>query len=195
MAKTVDDFILEFFMKHPGEEFEPSDVVDWVTPRYEKERGKTPRDVPRAIRRLAQKGRLTKVRYGIYKYDRTHDHEVELQDFSEADKQAIFERDNYRCVVCGLSEEDGVKIAADHKIPIDRGGTNDIENGQTLCYQHNSIKKNYSQTEAGKRYFIKIYETAVKNEDEKMIAFCESVFDAYDKHNMNGHIPRPDTED
>lgn len=194
MAKTIDEFVMEFFTNHPGEEFGPSPAVDWVTPRYEKEHGKTPRDIPRAIRKLAQRGRLIKVCYGIYKYNPAYNHEVELQDFSETDKQVIFKRDNYRCVVCGLGEEDGVKIAADHKIPIDSGGANDIENGQTLCYQHNSIKKNYSQTEAGKRYFTKIYETAVKNKDEKMIAFCESVFDAYDKHNINGHIPRPNTE-
>ena len=54
------------------------------------------------------------------------------------------------------------------------------------------MKKNYSQTEAGKRFFIKIYESALKNDDTEMIAFCKSVFNAYDKHNVDGHIIRPD---
>jgi hypothetical protein len=195
MAKTVDDLILEFFTERPSEEFGPSAVVDWVTPRYQNEHGEPPRDVPRAIRRLAQKGRLNKVRYGIYKYDPDDEHEIELQDFSEADRQAIFKRDNYRCVACGLGEKEGVKINADHINPQDRRGTNDIENGQTLCTTCNNLKKNYSRTEAGKRYFTKIYETAVKIQDKKMIAFCQSVFDAYDKHDMNGHIERPDQND
>jgi hypothetical protein len=52
-------------------------------------------------------------------------------------------------------------------------------------------KKNYSQTEMGKRYFIKIYEKALHDNDEKMINFCKSVFDIYDKFQVNGHIKRP----
>lgn len=53
------------------------------------------------------------------------------------------------------------------------------------------MKKNYSQTEAGKRYFIKIYEQAVRKNDEKMIQFSRCVFDCYDIHGVNHHISRP----
>ncbi|MBN2014392.1 MAG: hypothetical protein JW778_04365 [Candidatus Altiarchaeota archaeon] len=56
---------------------------------------------------------------------------------------------------------------------------------------YDAIKKNYSQSEAGKRYFIKMYETAVANNDRKMINFCKSVFDAYNHFGINGHILRP----
>ena len=129
---------------------------------------------------------------GVFKYDPDHDHETELPEFPEKIKQTIFKRDNYRCVVCNKGREDGVRIAADHKKPKSKGGTNTLKNGQTLCYKHNSMKKDYSQTEAGKRYFIEIYETAVEKQDQEMIAFCEAVFDAYDEHDMNGHIERPD---
>ena len=69
MAKTVEGLVLEFFMNRPGEEFGPSDAVDWVTPRYEEEHGEPPRDVPRAVRKLAQGGRLSRVGYGVYKYN------------------------------------------------------------------------------------------------------------------------------
>ena len=194
MAKTVDDLILDFFKNRPDEEFRPGSVVDWVTPRYSEEHSEPPRDVPRSIRRLAQKRKLIRVRYGIYKYNPDQGKEIELQDFPPDIKQAIHERDNYRCVVCGLGEKDNVDIAADHIIPLDDNGTNDIGNGQTLCTQHNNMKKNYSRTEAGKRYFIKIYEIAVRDNDEKMIAFCQAVFDTYEDHDMNGHIERPDTK-
>lgn len=193
MAKTINELILDFFTDRPGEEFGPSDVVDWVTPRYSEEHGEPPRDVPRSVRKLAQKRKLIRVRYGVYKYNSNQATEIELQDFPPAVKKAIHEKDNYQCVVCGLGERDNVDIAADHIIPLDNNGTNDIENGQTLCTQHNNMKKNYSRTEAGKKYFIKIYEIAVNGNDERMIAFCESVFDAYDEHGVNGHIERPDT--
>ena len=53
------------------------------------------------------------------------------------------------------------------------------------------MKKNYSQTEAGKRYFIKMYRQAAANGDEKIVKFCKDVFDVYDKHGINGHINRP----
>ena len=112
--------------------------------------------------------------------------------FQQQLSRLFFKRDNFRCVVCGQGKEDNVEIAADHKKPRKKGGTNDIENGQTLCTRHNNLKKTYSQTEAGKRFFIELYNTAVANDDQPMIAFCETVFDAYDEHYVNGHIKRPD---
>jgi hypothetical protein len=120
-----------------------------------------------------------------------HIKEVELFDFPSEIKDEIFERDNYKCVVCGHGTKDGVEICADHIKPKDKGGDNSVDNGQTLCMEHNLIKKNYSQTEAGKRYFIKIYKQAITNGDDKMVKFCKDVFYIYDKHKINGHIKRP----
>ncbi len=193
MAKTIEELILNFFMNHPKIEFRHAPVDEWVTAQYimENEGKSPPQDVRRAVRRLAEIGKLIKVRRGIFKYDPDYDHEADLQEFPPSVKQAIFQRDNYRCVVCNLGQEDGVEIAADHKIPKSRGGTNTLENGETLCITHNNMKKNYTQTEAGKRFFIHIYESALQNRDEKMIAFCRAVFDAYDEHDVNGHIARP----
>jgi len=194
MAKTIRELVLEYFKNHPNQELPHGPVVDWVTKQYEKEHGNPPRDPWRSIRQLHQDGKLIKVKMGVYKYDPSFVHEVTLFEFSQRDRDAIFERDDYRCVVCGRGINDGVELAADHIKPKDKGGTNTIENGQTLCYEHNLRKSNYSQTEAGKRYFIRMYQNALKNKDEKMIAFCQSVFDVYDAHDVNGHIDRPDTE-
>ena len=105
--------------------------------------------------------------------------------------KTILERDGFRCVVCGRGKKDGVELVVDHIKPRDKGGTNDIENGQTLCMEHNLIKKNYSQTEAGKRYFIKMFERAVANNDKRMIKFCKNIFDVYNEFKVNGHIKRP----
>lgn len=194
MGKTVSDLVMEYFQAHPKQDMTHGPVVDWVEEQYLKLHGKKPRDTWRAIRRLYQEGRLIKVKKGVYRFDPDYVRDISLLDFPPDVKEKIFQRDNYRCVVCGLGRKEGVEICADHMVPLDKGGTNTIENGQTLCTQHNLIKKNYSQTEAGKRYFIKMYEEAVKKRDGKMIKFCKAVFDAYNKHEINTHIPRPNAE-
>ncbi len=192
--KTIRELVIEYFKDHPKVDIEHDPVVDWVTEQRVKMGYNPPRDVWRMVRQLHADGLLVNPSRGVYKYDPDYEHETELQDFPPAVKREIFKRDNHKCVVCGLGREDGVRIAADHKKPKSKDGTNTLENGQTLCYKHNSMKKDYSQTEAGKRFFIHTYEMALENQDQQMIAFCESVFDAYDEHGMNGHIERPDAK-
>jgi len=172
---------MEYFENHPNEDLSHGPVVDWVMEQWLKDHEKQPRDPWRAIRKLYQEGKLIKVKKGVYRYDPDYVHNVELWDFSPEVKKAILERDGYKCVVCGRGAKDGIELVVDHIKPKDKGGTNDINNGQTLCSEHNIMKKNYSQTEAGKRYFIKTYEKAVANKDKKMIQFCKKVFDAYDE--------------
>ena len=100
----------------------------------------------------------------------------------------IFKRDGYRCVVCGRGKKDGVEIHADHIKPKDFGGTATIENGQTLCAQHNFQKKNYKQTETGKKMFIRLYELARKIKDKRLKDFCASILAVFEEHDINGHI-------
>lgn len=191
MPKTLKELIMTYFKKHPKKKLKHGPVVDWVTKQWLKEHKKPPRDPWRQIRALHQQGILIKVEKGVYMYDPDYVLEVELWEFSEETKKAILERDNYHCVACGRGIEDGVELVVDHRIPKDKGGTNDIDNGETLCMQCNLMKKNYSQTEFGKKYFIKIYEKALAAKDERMIKFCKCVFDCYDEHKVNGHIARP----
>ncbi|MCM8765808.1 MAG: HNH endonuclease [Candidatus Omnitrophica bacterium] len=194
MKKTIRDLIMEYFKKHPHKDLPHGSVVDWVEKRYIRLYKRKPRDIWRQIRRSHQEGRLIKVKKGVYKYDPSLIKEVELFDFTPEVKEEIFKRDNYRCVVCGRGKEDGVEICVDHKLPKDKGGTNTVNNGQTLCMEHNLMKKNYSQTEAGKRFVIKIYEQAVENNDKKIVEFCKQIFDVYNKFHINSHIKRPDKE-
>lgn len=192
MKKSISELVMEYFKNHPDMEINHGPVVDWVEEQYLKENNKKPRDTWRAIRKLYQEGKLIKVKKGIYKYDSSLvKNNEELYDFTDEIKKEIFERDGYKCVICGRGVKDGIEITADHIKPKDKGGLNNLENGQTLCTEHNLMKKNYSQTEAGKKYFIKMYEKAISENDEKMINFCKSVFDIYDKFQINGHIKRP----
>lgn len=190
-STSIGDLILDYFKKHPNQDLEHGPVVDWVEKQYLKLYGKKPRDPWRQIRKFHQEGILIKVKKGVYRYDPDAVKEVELWDFTREQKEEIFKRDKYQCVFCGRGPRDGVEICADHKKSKDKCGTNTIDNGQTLCMEHNLMKKNYSQTEAGKKYFTKIYEQAVRNNDEKMIQFCRCVFECYDIHGINHHIPRP----
>ncbi len=180
---------MDFFKKHLNTEIHTSEVSEGVKESFE-DHGHKQQDISTDVNQLHHEGKLIKVKHkqGFYKYDPDFDQEGEFHDFSEADKAAIFHKDGYKCVICGLGQQDGVEIAVDHKIARSKGGGNTLENGQTLCYKHNSMKKNYSQTEAGKRFFIKIYEGAVKVDDREMIAFCHDIFNVYDKHDIDGHI-------
>ena len=190
-GKTVGRLIMEYFEAHPMQDLEHAPVVDWVEEQYVSLYGRKPRDPWRNIRKLCEEGKLIKVRQGIYRYDPNQVRDVTLFDFPADVMEEIFRRDNYRCVVCGLGREDGVEICADHRRAKNQGGTPDLDNGQTLCYPHNLLKKKYSMTEAGKRFVINIYNNAVRNEDENMIAFCSEILDTYDRYDVDTHIPRP----
>lgn len=45
--------------------------------------------------------------------------------------------------------------------------------------------------EIAMQYFAELHKYATTGRDEKMIAFCHDIFDVYDEHKVNGHIPRP----
>ncbi len=194
MGETIRDLILKYFKAHPNEDLKHGPVVDWVEGQYIKLYGRKPRDIWRSIRRLYQEGILIKVKKGVYRYDPSYVQKKELHDFPSKVKEAIFKRDNYKCIVCGRGRDDGVEIHADHKVPLDKGGTNTVDNGQTLCSEHNLLKKNYSQTEFGKRFLTNLYNEAVKEKDKRMVKFCQEIFDVYDRYELNSHIPRPNGE-
>jgi len=67
-----------------------------------------------------------------------------LRDFSPADWQRCLNHWGGRCAVCGTAEGDGLCIAADHWIPLSKGGTTDRTNIVPLCH-------GYSGCNNGKR--------------------------------------------
>ena len=185
---SIRELVKTFFMKHPNQELSHAPVVDWVTKEYLKTHSSPPRDPWRVIRNLHQEGFLVKVHKGIYKYDPELACSRELENFSDSQREEIFKRDGYKCVICGLGSADGLEIHADHIIPRERGGKATIENGQTLCSKHNIQKKHYKQTESGKRLFIRLYELSKQSNDEEVKKFCEQILKVYEENNVNGHI-------
>ncbi len=91
-------------------------------------------------------------------------------------------------MICGKGKEDGIDLQIDHIKPKDKGGKATIINGQTLCASHNFRKKNYKQTETGKKMFIRLYEQAKAIEDFQTMDFCAEILEVFEKNEVNGHI-------
>lgn len=179
---------MEFYKKNANRDIEHKEVVDWVTEAFKARTGKVFRDPDRQIRKLAQQGTLIKIRKGVYRYEPQAVNLRQLYDFTEAQKKQILKRDNYKCVVCGRGEKDEVELQIDHIKPKDQGGKATVENGQTLCGQHNYQKKVFKQTETGKRMFIRLYELARAEGSKDLMDFCAQVLEVYERNNINGHI-------
>jgi HNH endonuclease len=182
------DLIIEFFTANPNRNIPHPEVVDWVVNELKVRTGEVFRDPDRAIRNLAQEGFLIKMGKGVYKYDPNFVVNRKLENFTTAQKKIIFERDGYKCVICGRGAKEGMELHADHIKAKDFGGEATIENGQTLCSQHNFMKKNFKQTETGKKMFIRLYELAKSHDDLPIQQFCIEILDVFDKHKINGHI-------
>lgn len=153
-----------------------------------KRTGRVYADPDRGIRKLHQNGYLVKIAKGVYHYDPAFVKKRELEDFSPAMKKAIFERGSYKCAECGRGEKEGVELHVDHIKPKDLGGKATLENGQILCSQHNFLKKNFNQTQTGKKLFINLYELAKAENNQPLLSFCSEILEVFEKNNINGHI-------
>lgn len=74
-------------------------------------------------------------------------------------RQAILQRDNFQCVLCGAKAADGNVLEVDHIIEAEDGGRTTYENGQTVCQQCNKGKselKRHSQIWITPNQFSKI---------------------------------------
>lgn len=54
----------------------------------------------------------------------------------------VFKRDHYRCCICGRS---GIELEVDHKVPVAQGGSDALDNLQTLCFDCNRGKRHSSE--------------------------------------------------
>ncbi len=176
---TVNGLVKKYFDDNPNREITQSEVVDYVfkyTPKA--------RDPWRAVRALYQSGYLIQVEKGVYKRIPGYEQKSQVDTFSPAIKEAIFKRDNYRCVVCGNGHHNGYEIHADHIRPMSKSGKSTLENGQTLCSEHNMLKKNYGVVDFLKKYSEKMLKRAQELKDTKVIDFFKDILDVIKKHKM-----------
>jgi uncharacterized protein YozE (UPF0346 family) len=52
----------------------------------------------------------------------------------------VLKQNNYSCQICGLTASNGARLEVDHKVPVAKGGTNDIQNLWALCFECNRGK-------------------------------------------------------
>lgn len=187
-AISQKNFILQYYQKRPGQSVQHKDAVDWATHQWHKQTGRVLRDPDRAIRNLCQDGILIKQSKGVYKYDPNCQQSTKVENFSPSVKRAILKKDDYRCVVCGRGEKNGIELHVDHIKPKDRGGRATLDNGQTLCGQHNYVKKNYDQLTFSKRLFLKMQQQANDNQDRRLQKFCQEILNLYNQYGVDDHI-------
>ncbi|OGH80861.1 MAG: HNH endonuclease [Candidatus Magasanikbacteria bacterium RIFCSPLOWO2_02_FULL_44_11] len=186
---TQLELIKEYYRSHAGKDVPHYESVPWLYSEYEKRTGKKFADPDRGIRSLADKGFLIYVKKGIYKYNENYKKDKNLNDFTQKQKEEIKKRDGFKCVVCGRGEKDGIELHVDHIDSRQKGGEAiSIENGMTLCGQHNYWKRNLGQTESAKKMFIKFYNLAKKRDSKELTAFFSEILSIYEKHDVNGHI-------
>ena len=183
---SIRSLVKKFFHLNLNRVVTTEEVSDWVIEQYSRAKGKIPKDVGRDVRKLGGQGFIQKLGRNKYKYVPEQEQDDRPLEFSESVKRAIIRRDGYKCVFCGIGESDGVTLCVDHIRPKSCGGSNSVDNGQTLCYEHNTLKKNYSQYDAGKLFFQKMNDNAKRLGDDEMLKFCAEIFMVYEKYEICG---------
>lgn len=84
----------------------------------------------------------------------------------------IFEKYDYTCIYCkhefGYMKE-GHSLTKDHKIPVSRGGTNDLDNLACSCFMHNNDKGARTASE-----YLEVIRKRRKRQSEQLIQRMES---------------------
>ena len=186
------EFAKSYFLQRPMEVIPQSQAKADLEAAYLTVMGKRLEDADRAIRKLHAEGFLEKVAKGKYRYNPETAGKKSFDEFTQAEKKQILERDGYRCVVCGQGRDNGIELQIDHIKPRSLGGQGTVENGQVLCASHNYIKKNFSQTETGKKGFIRLLDLVRSTPDDPVASqlevFLLELLSVYEKHGMDGHV-------
>lgn len=80
-------------------------------------------------------------------------------------RHEVFKRDGYRCRECGASKNETI-LEIDHIIPVAKGGTNDINNLQTLCRECNRMK--HTDEWVGGETDLEVVQNELKNLEEQL---------------------------
>lgn len=67
--------------------------------------------------------------------------EYQRKKMTDSLRYDIMKRDGFRCVLCGRTAADGVKLHVDHILPVSKGGKTEADNLRTLCDECNLGKR------------------------------------------------------
>ena len=96
-------------------------------------------------------------------------------------RHEVFKRDGYRCRECGASKDE-TSLEIDHILPVAKGGTNDIDNLQTLCRECNRMK--HTDEWVGGETDLEVAKNELKNL-EKQLKDTEEGLDTFNNSNIN----------
>jgi hypothetical protein len=134
------DFAYEWFRRQPNIEFTTEEIRELLPAAFQIEYGKKFNDPNRAARNLVQAGRIQRTQKGPeQKFWYDPDLEIQPEEFTDAEKTAIFERDEFKCRICGRGPAEGTPVFVGYAKSIRRGGKLDVDNGRTLCRVHRWI--------------------------------------------------------
>ncbi|MDA9629167.1 HNH endonuclease [Pelagibacteraceae bacterium] len=192
MSKTKQDYIIEFFNKKENHNIEItlSEADQKIKSAYSKDHNSIDIYTHRTIRNLPKyghsklKGTVEKVSRGVYKMIPGKILEKPKSPFPQSIKERILKRDGYQCQWCGKKQSKETFLAIDHIIPEDENGKGIFENGITLCYKCNNIKKNLGVSSFGKKMFERYLKISKKNNDENTENFLNDILSVFNKYNL-----------
>ncbi|MFI8911921.1 HNH endonuclease [Streptomyces sp. NPDC053513] len=80
--------------------------------------------------------------YALHGWQPDADQRTARKRIRASDRAFTLHTYGYRCAACGRTpKDDHVKLVIDHKVPLDLGGTNEVENLQPLCEEDNHAKQ------------------------------------------------------
>lgn len=133
--------LYQYFMDHVGEEIDretlrsvAGNIQDWQ----------------RSLRQLRQETGLDIISTakGYILTSETPAHAPKIREqINDKLRYAVLQRDNSTCQRCGRGIADGVKLAVDHKVPVNMGGATTLDNLWTLCTECNGGKKSFFSDE------------------------------------------------
>ena len=190
-SKNKNDYLIDYLNnpKNFNKELKLAEIVSEVTKIYERDTGSNDIYLTRSVRAFSSNGHnklkvtLKRVRSGIYVIV-PGTFKKRSSPFSDLLKNKILKRDKYTCQWCGKHQSETTKLAVDHIEPESEGGKGIYENGITLCYKCNNIKKNLKVSSFGKKMFERYLKIAKKNNQETAISFLEEILEVYKKHNF-----------
>lgn len=71
---------------------------------------------------------------------------AERRKFTDYERKNIYAKGNGRCAICGRPI-DFYSMTVDHKIPLSKGGTNELTNLQPACLTCNFLKNGLTMDE------------------------------------------------
>jgi len=75
------------------------------------------------------------------RFNKKNNNKTRRSSFTKSIRHEVFKKDKYHCIECGATNKKAV-LHIDHIIPVSKGGTDELDNLQTLCESCNLAKKN-----------------------------------------------------